>query len=147
MPSEQGHRLYHKPSAVESAHIPDMNIKNIKIHVGTSEIRAKRWNATRTDRGRHVSYQRSKRTVNPNTSLIKIDGVESTEAANFYLGKKVAFVYRAKREVRGSNIRVIWGKVTRPHGNSGVVRAQFRHNLPPKTFGATVRVMLYPSNI
>ncbi|KAB8077510.1 ribosomal protein L35A [Aspergillus leporis] len=98
-------------------------------------------------KGRHLSYQRSKRQVNPNTSLIKIDGVDNTEAANFYLGKKVAFVYRAKREVRGSNIRVIWGKVTRPHGNSGVVRAQFRHNLPPKTFGATVRVMLYPSNI
>ena len=35
---------------------------------------------------------------------------------SFYLGKKVAFVYRAKREVRGSNIRVIWGKVTRAHG-------------------------------
>ncbi|KAE8134204.1 ribosomal protein L35Ae-domain-containing protein [Aspergillus pseudotamarii] len=98
-------------------------------------------------KGRHLSYQRSKRQVNPNTSLIKIDGVDNTEAANFYLGKKVAFVYRAKREVRGSNIRVIWGKVTRPHGNSGVVRAQFRHNLPPKSFGATVRVMLYPSNI
>ncbi|KNG89990.1 hypothetical protein ANOM_001162 [Aspergillus nomiae NRRL 13137] len=102
---------------------------------------------TRSQTGRHLSYQRSKRQVNPNTSLIKIDGVDNTEAANFYLGKKVAFVYRAKREVRGSNIRVIWGKVTRPHGNSGVVRAQFRHNLPPKSFGATVRVMLYPSNI
>ena len=35
---------------------------------------------------------------------------------SFYLGKKVAFVYRAKREVRGSNIRAIWGKVTRAHG-------------------------------
>lgn len=35
---------------------------------------------------------------------------------SFYLGKKVAFVYRAHREVRGSKIRVIWGKVTRPHG-------------------------------
>ncbi|EYE99261.1 60S ribosomal protein eL33 [Aspergillus glaucus CBS 516.65] len=98
-------------------------------------------------KGRHLSYQRSKHQVNPNTSLIKIDGVDNTDAANFYLGKKVAFVYRAKREVRGSNIRVVWGKVTRSHGNSGVVRAQFRHNLPPQSFGASVRVMLYPSNI
>lgn len=37
---------------------------------------------------------------------------------SFYLGKKVAFVYRAQKEVRGSKIRVIWGKVTRPHGTA-----------------------------
>jgi len=79
--------------------------------------------------------------------LVQIEGVGDTKAANFYLGKKVAFVYRAQREVRGSKIRVIWGKITRTHGNSGVVRAQFRRNLPPKSFGASVRIMLYPSSI
>ncbi|PRT56379.1 60S ribosomal protein L33-B [Wickerhamiella sorbophila] len=98
-------------------------------------------------KGKHLSYQRSKRTNNPSVSLIQVEGVSTPEEAKFYLGKRVAFVYRASKEIRGSKIRVIWGKITRTHGNSGVVRASFRKNLPPKTFGASVRVMLYPSNI
>ncbi|SMQ53095.1 unnamed protein product [Zymoseptoria tritici ST99CH_3D7] len=87
-------------------------------------------------KGKHLSYQRGKRNTNPDTSLIQIEGVENTKDATFYLGKRIAYVYRAKKEIRGSKIRVIWGKVTRTHGNSGVVRAQFRHNLPAKSFGA-----------
>ncbi|PNY27115.1 60S ribosomal protein L33-A [Tolypocladium capitatum] len=147
MPSESGHRLYVK--------------------------------------GRHLSYQRSRHVTHPGTSLIKIEGVDNTDAAkyafamvwfeetallirgcSFYLGKKIAYVYRAQKEIRGSKIRVIWGKVTRPHGtfssrapakhdspltwypgNSGVVRAKFTSPLPTKSFGASVRVMLYPSSI
>lgn len=98
-------------------------------------------------KGRHLSYQRSMRWVNPKVSLIQIEGVNNTQDAKFYLGKRIAFVYRAPKEIRGSKIRVIWGKVTRTHGNNGIVRANFKRNLPPKTFGASVRVMLYPSNI
>jgi len=98
-------------------------------------------------KGKHISYQRGKRNTNPGTSLLKLEGVDNSEAAQWYAGKRVAYVYRAQRSVRGSKIRVIWGKVTRPHGNSGVVRAQFKKNLPPKSLGAMVRIMLYPSSI
>ncbi|KAK0632442.1 60S ribosomal protein L33-A [Podospora aff. communis PSN243] len=98
-------------------------------------------------KGRHLSYQRSRHTTHAKTSLIKIEGVDDTNAANFYLGKKVAYVYRGQKEIRGTKIRVIWGKVTRPHGNSGVVRAKFTNPLPSRSFGASVRIMLYPSSI
>jgi len=98
-------------------------------------------------KGRVLGHKRGKRNTRPNTSLVQIEGVSTKEDAQFYLGKRVAYVYRAKREIAGSNVRVIWGRVTRPHGNNGVVKSKFRSNLPPHAFGASVRVMLYPSNI
>ena len=35
-------------------------------------------------------------------------------------------------------------RVTRPHGNNGVVKSKFRSNLPPHAFGASVRVVRLP---
>ncbi|EGG08328.1 uncharacterized protein MELLADRAFT_71500 [Melampsora larici-populina 98AG31] len=98
-------------------------------------------------KGRILSHTRGKRNTHPTTSLIQLEGVATKQETGFYLGKKIAYVYRAQRAIKGSKIRIIWGKVTRPHGNTGVVRAKFRVNLPPRTFGASCRVMLYPSNI
>ncbi|KAK0460961.1 DUF221-domain-containing protein [Desarmillaria tabescens] len=98
-------------------------------------------------KGRVLGHKRAKRNSRPNTSLLQIEGVATKEDAQFYLGKRVAYVYKAKREVKGSKVRVIWGRVTRPHGSSGVVKSKFRSNLPPRAFGASVRVMLYPSTI
>lgn len=45
------------------------------------------------------------------TSLIKINGVESKAEVDYYLGKRIAYIYKAKTEKKGSKYRVIWGKV------------------------------------
>merc|ERR1712130_194176 len=98
-------------------------------------------------KGRIMTHRHGKRTMHPNVTLLKIEGVETTKDAQFYLGKRVAYIYKPATQVRGSKYRVIWGRVTRTHGNSGVVRSKFRSNIPPAAFGASVRVLLYPSNI
>jgi len=101
-----------------------------------------------------MSFQRSHHYQRHSCSLLKIEGVNTKEDTEFYLGKRVAFVYQAqalksnKGHYQGeSKVRCIWGKVTRAHGNSGAVRARFRVNLPARALGRTVRVMLYPSRV
>ena len=76
---------------------------------------------------------RSKSNQYPNTSLIQIEGVNTKEEVAWYAGKRMAYIYKAKVKQQGTHFRCIWGKVTRPHGNSGVVRAKFKSNLPPKS--------------
>ncbi|PFH38097.1 ribosomal protein RPL35A [Besnoitia besnoiti] len=98
-------------------------------------------------RGIVLGYKRSKINQYPSCSLLQLEGVNDRKDTQFYLGKRVAYVYRAKTEKQGSKYRVIWGRIRRPHGNTGVVRAKFTSNLPPTAIAGRVRVFLYPSNI
>eukprot|EP00697_Spironema_sp_BW2_P009508 gnl/Spiro4/24454_TR12122_c0_g1_i1.p1 gnl/Spiro4/24454_TR12122_c0_g1~~gnl/Spiro4/24454_TR12122_c0_g1_i1.p1 ORF type:complete len:125 (-),score=19.03 gnl/Spiro4/24454_TR12122_c0_g1_i1:72-446(-) len=94
-----------------------------------------------------TGFRRSKVNQYPDCALIKIQGVNQRSEVPFYLGKRIAYVYKGKTLKNGTKIRVIWGRVKRAHGNSGLVRCGFRKNLPPKCLGGNVRIMLYPSNI
>jgi large subunit ribosomal protein L35Ae len=94
-----------------------------------------------------LGYKRSKANQENHTALLKIDGVVTKPEVAFYQGKRIAYIYKAKNERQGSKFRVIWGRVMRPHGNAGTVKAKFTSNLPPISLGGSVRVMLYPSRI
>eukprot|EP00389_Voromonas_pontica_P002077 GDKH01003100.1.p1 GENE.GDKH01003100.1~~GDKH01003100.1.p1 ORF type:complete len:119 (+),score=42.92 GDKH01003100.1:32-388(+) len=94
-----------------------------------------------------IGFKRSKSNQYEQQSLVKIDGVNTRDETAYYLGKKVAYVYKGQKAIKGSKFRVIWGNVTRPHGNSGVVKAKFSRNLPAQAMGSALRVMMYPSAI
>ncbi|KAF8380731.1 hypothetical protein HHK36_028221 [Tetracentron sinense] len=94
-------------------------------------------------RGTILGYKRSKSNQYPNTSLIQIEGMNTKEEVTWYHGKCMACIYKVKVKKKGSHYQCIWGKVTRPHGNSGVVRAKFKSNLPPKSMGSKVSVFVF----
>lgn len=55
---------------------------------------------------------RSKSNQYNHTSIISLEGVNSRPEVEFYLGKRIAFVYKAKTLKQGTTFRAIWGKAS-----------------------------------
>mmetsp|Transcript_20934 Transcript_20934/g.29340 ORF Transcript_20934/g.29340 Transcript_20934/m.29340 type:complete len:133 (-) Transcript_20934:339-737(-) len=110
-------------------------------------------------KGAFVTFRRSNANQRNHCAILQIDGVNNKEDVDFYLGKRVAYIYKAPKArakysrvekesgKQTSRFRVIWGKIQRAHGNNGLVRSAFQKNLPPRALGGSVRIMLYPSRI
>ncbi|KAH9702150.1 Syntaxin-81 [Citrus sinensis] len=122
--AQQIEHLYEQPQS----HLQSLLCCSVKMVKGRQGERVRLY-----VRGTILGYKRSKSNQYPNTSLIQIEGVNTKEDVSWYCGKRMAYIYKAKVKKNGSHYRCIWGKVARPHGNSGVVRAKFKSNLPPKS--------------
>merc|ERR1711862_1007240 len=98
-----------------------------------------------TTPGTILGYTRSRKRQKPNRTLVKISNVRTKQEAQFYLGKCVLYFYRVsgKNEEKKKN-RTLVGKITKLHGNIGIVQVNFRHNINPTHFGKRCRILLYP---
>ena len=95
-------------------------------------------------RAKFLGFRRSKVQQNTKQSILRLEGVNDRTAAEYYLGKRVVYIYKTKSGHKDKRFRTIWGRIATQHGNTGAVLARFAHNLPAKAMGCTLRVMLFP---
>lgn len=55
-----------------------------------------------------LGYKRGQRVTEHNVSLVKIEGVLTNKDARYYQGKRVAYVYKAKRATKNK----VWLYIT-----------------------------------
>jgi large subunit ribosomal protein L35Ae len=80
-----------------------------------------------------LGYRRGRHTQTMNQLLLEVEGADSRAKASKYIGKRVVWTSPGDREIRG--------KITQPHGNSGVLRARFSKGLPGTAVGTKADIL------
>lgn len=83
-------------------------------------------------KGKIVSFRRGRHTQYKNQMLVKPQDVHSRDEAEELMGKKV--------EVKLGKDSVLEGKITKPHGDKGVVRVLFEKGVPGQALGKEVKI-------
>lgn len=84
-------------------------------------------------KGLLVSYKRGRHLIHPKQGLVKATGIDSKAKAQALVGRKVTYTTKSGKKISG--------KVTRPHGNKGLVRARFNKGLPGQAIGREVEII------
>merc|ERR1719204_621107 len=95
-----------------------------------------------------LGYKRSQRGQHPNQCLVRIADVMTKEDTQYYLGKRVLYLYKSDgsssaKKKEAKEVRVLTGKIIRSHGNGGTVRVKFKKNISPNAFGRKCRILMY----
>ncbi len=136
--------------------IQEVNQRRLKVLKGKKEQVQRRRSAPRLFmKATLANFRRGLNNQRKDTSILRIDDVNTKQDADYYTGKRCCYVYHGYSEKRGvrhakaparrGNTRAIWGRVTKPHGGSGAVRAKFKTALPAAALGKRVRVYLFPN--
>ena len=79
-----------------------------------------------------AAYRGSRRTRTMNHMIIQVANITSAEKAKALENKKVIWKSPAGKEIAG--------KIIKPHGNKGAVRAIFEKGLPGQALGNKVQI-------
>lgn len=79
-----------------------------------------------------LNFRRGRHNQHVNQFLLEVDGIDSRKKAVKLVGRKVVWTSPAKKEIKG--------KITAPHGNSGVLRARFEKGLPGTALMEKVKI-------
>lgn len=82
-----------------------------------------------------ANYRGSRRRKRGNYMLVNLPKIDSREKAEALTGKNVEWTAPGKEK------KVLKGKITGAHGNSGVVKVLFETGMPGQSLGKEVKIV------